>query len=115
LLDRLAAVNLVEGDHARAGVQHRLASEALLFALVAAFGLIGAVVLGSWLAATVRRPLRRLQEAAHRVGVGQQTYRIPVEATIELAEVTAAFNAMADQLSASHEQLAYKAFHDPLT
>jgi two-component system sensor histidine kinase BaeS len=65
-------------------------------------GLGGAVVatlLALVLARRLTRPVRRLSEATRAVASGRADVRVPVEGEDELAELSAAFNAMAGELT----------------
>jgi two-component system OmpR family sensor kinase len=69
------------------------------------------LVVGALLATVVifgpaRRRLRAVEEAARRLGAGDLTARAPTEGSDEVAEVAAAFNAMAADLGARAEALA---------
>jgi signal transduction histidine kinase len=69
-------------------------------------GLGGAVVatlLALVLARRLIRPVRRLSEATRAVASGRSDVRVPVEGEDELAELSAAFNAMAGELTAARE------------
>jgi len=55
------------------------------------------------LARRLARPVRRLSEATRAVASGRADVRLPVEGRDELAELSAAFNAMAGELSDARE------------
>jgi two-component system sensor histidine kinase BaeS len=70
-----------------------------------------ALVVGAALAALIvfgpaRKRLRAVEDAAHRLGAGDLSARAPAGGGDEVAEVAAAFNAMAGDLSARAEALA---------
>ena len=71
----------------------------LLWALLAAFAVSFALV---WLF-TYRlvKPLRNMAAAAHSFGEGNFSVRVPVAGDDEIGQLSAAFNSMADSLSAS--------------
>ncbi|MBL4635867.1 MAG: HAMP domain-containing protein [Kofleriaceae bacterium] len=73
----------------------------LIFSLIA-------VVLGIFMAigATVMlRPLKKLREAAGRIGSGDYTHKIPVEGPREIAELAQEFNAMGEAIEAHSREL----------
>ncbi len=73
----------------------------LIFSLVA-------VVLGIFMAigATVMlRPLKKLREAAGRIGSGDYTHKIPVEGPREIADLAQEFNAMGEAIEAHSREL----------
>lgn len=79
--------------------------KAWIYTLV--FGLI-AVVLGILMAigATLMlRPLKKLREAAGRIGSGEYTHRIPVEGPREIADLAQEFNVMGDAIEAHSREL----------
>ena len=51
-------------------------------------------LLGLWIASTLVRPLRRLDEAASRAADGELSVRLPEDGVAELAQVTTTFNNM---------------------
>lgn len=67
-------------------------------------GLLGVVVVGTaaWLADRLGRrlvdPIRELENAAHRMGIGDLDVRVSVKDPPELEEVAAAFNTLAERL-----------------
>lgn len=71
---------------------------------------VGALVVGATLAAVVvfgpaRRRLRAVEEAAHRLGRGDLTARVPAQGGDEVAAVAKAFNTMAQDLAARADAL----------
>jgi len=76
-------------------------------------------VLGGILSRRVYRsvtgPLKGLEEATAHLGREDVSHRIDVHGDDELARVGSAFNAMADKLQRSREELQHLALHDPLT
>ncbi len=73
----------------------------LIFSLIA-------VVLGIFMAigATVMlRPLKKLREAAGRIGSGDYTHKIPVEGPREIADLAQEFNAMGEAIEAHSREL----------
>ncbi len=69
----------------------------------AVLGLAVAVVLGTLTARQLTQPLRRLAEAARRVGRGDLAIRVPVDSNDEVGEVARTFNAMVAELHRSEE------------
>ena len=67
--------------------------KALLLALAVAAGVGTALALG------LSRPLRELTEAARRYAAGERELRAPIRGRDEIAELAAAFNAIADRLA----------------
>jgi len=72
---------------------------------------LATLIVGAILAATVifgpaRKRLRSVEEAARRLGAGDLSARAPARGRDEVAAVAAAFNAMAEDLSARAEALA---------
>ncbi|HEX4227015.1 MAG TPA: HAMP domain-containing sensor histidine kinase [Pseudonocardiaceae bacterium] len=71
---------------------------------VAALGVLAAV----YAASRIRRPVRRVADAARQLGGGGFDVRIPVRGRDELAELATTFNAMARQLGDSIAELRAK-------
>ena len=70
---------------------------ATLWALVAA--IVMAVGIGCGLTTLVRRPLRRLAEAARGIAAGSRVERLVVRRQDELGDLAAAFNTMSEQIT----------------
>ena len=66
--------------------------------IATALALIGAMLLAQAAATTVLRPVRRLGEAARRLGEGKLDTRLQVSGTDELAELSRTFNGAAESL-----------------
>lgn len=66
--------------------------------IATALALIGAMLLAQAAATTVLRPVRRLGEAARRLGEGKLDTRLRVSGTDELAELSRTFNGAAESL-----------------
>jgi diguanylate cyclase (GGDEF)-like protein len=64
---------------------------------------------------SVTLPLKALEEAAAHLGRENLDHRIDVHGNDELASLGSAFNAMADKLQVSREELQHLALHDSLT
>ena len=56
------------------------------------------IVLSSLLTTRLVQPVTRLREAAHRIGTGDFSARVPVAGRDELAQLATTFNGMADRL-----------------
>jgi len=67
--------------------------------IASAIGMAVAAALLLFLTGRVTRPLRSMQSAAREVAKGNLTARVEPGGTVELNEVSAAFNAMVDQLA----------------
>ncbi|MDX6643918.1 MAG: two-component system, OmpR family, sensor kinase [Solirubrobacteraceae bacterium] len=66
-------------------------------------GALVAALLSLFLARRLARPLRKLSAATERVAAGEAPVPVPVEGEDELAHLTAAFNAMAEDLAAARD------------
>jgi two-component system sensor histidine kinase MtrB len=67
--------------------------------------LVGAALLAQAAGSTVLRPVRRLGEAAQRLGEGHLDTRLKVTGTDELAEMSRTFNSAAEALESRVEEL----------
>jgi diguanylate cyclase (GGDEF)-like protein len=90
------------------------------FQLIVSFAILFlACGLGGLLSRRVYRsiaaPLKALEEATTHLGNEDLSHRVAVTGNDELARVGSAFNAMADKLQLSREELQHHALHDPLT
>jgi len=83
----------------------RLCAVALLIAIMLA------LIKARWLS----RPVRRVVLAAERLSQGKWQPLNNSSWVLELSQLTAAFNSMAQQLQTSFETLEYSAYHDNLT
>jgi histidine kinase len=77
-------------------------SQALLLAIGAAAA--AAFVAGTLVSERIVAPLRRLQEASHRIGEGEYATTLPVTGLPELDELVADFNKMAADLADADRQ-----------
>jgi signal transduction histidine kinase len=95
---------LLVGNSRRAlvTVEARIRSTALL---VAGLALLLAIVVSSWLAARVTRPVEQLAEAAREVAAGNWQTQLQVESGDELGEMAGAFNRMTQELTDQRERL----------
>jgi two-component system nitrogen regulation sensor histidine kinase NtrY len=87
---------------ALAAVETRIRSASLL---VAALALVVAILVSSWMAARVTRPVEQLAEAAREVAAGNWQAQVQVEASAELGEMADAFNHMTQELTEQRERL----------
>lgn len=94
----------------------------LVLGAVTAIGVLGAALVGLWLARTALRPVGRLTRAVEHVARTEDlAVRIPVEGTDEIARLSRSFNTMTAALSSSQDrqrQLISDAGHElrtPLT
>lgn len=71
--------------------------------IAGAVGAALAALLALGIARRLAGPVRRLSEATKAVAAGESGARVPVEGHDELAELSASFNAMADELAAARE------------
>lgn len=88
----LVAIPRDEALAALPGVMARIGVTALVALVIAGF-------LGIWLAERLTGPIRELLEGIRRVGDGVLTHRLPVEGDDELAEVSRAFNRLAETMA----------------
>ena len=72
-------------------------------AIVAASGLILALIFSLLLSERIVRPLRRFMEASRRIAAGDYTVQVPVETTDELGRLAGEFNRMAAQVARYNE------------
>ncbi len=73
--------------------------------LAAGTGLLLAVLLSSWAAARVTRPVERLARAAHEVAEGNWNTRVEANSTDEIGELADACNRMTHELLEQQERL----------
>jgi signal transduction histidine kinase len=73
--------------------------------LAAGAGLLLAVLLSSWAAARVTRPLEKLAEAAQEVAGGNWNANVEVGAKDEIGQLAESFNRMTSELLEQHERL----------
>ncbi len=83
-------------------LMHRIRSAALM---VATGGILLAILLSSWSAALVTRPVEQLAEAAREVTAGNWNARVEVAGSDELAQLADSFNRMTSQLLAQRQRL----------
>ena len=68
-------------------------------------GIVLAILLSSWLAARVTRPLEQLAQAAQNVASGDWRSRVEIEGRDEVAQLATAFNHMTEELLTQKERL----------
>ncbi len=82
-----------------------LSSAALLMAIVAAI----------FFARGVTSPLRRLAEAAERIGSGDYSTPVEISQDDEMGQLATAFNRMGTEIGGREEQIRFQGSHDSLT
>lgn len=95
---------LLVGNSRRSYVElkRRIGASALL---VGGGGIVLAILLSSWAAARVTRPVERLALAAQDVAAGNWGTRVEVSGNDELAQLAESFNRMTAELQAQKERL----------
>jgi signal transduction histidine kinase/CheY-like chemotaxis protein len=63
------------------------------------------VLLATWAARNVTRPMQKLVEAAKLVGQGRLDHRVDIRRNDEVGDLAASFNDMSEQLSQSHADI----------
>jgi len=72
--------------------------------LVGGAGILLAVILSSWIAARVTRPIERLARAAREVAAGNWDTRVEVGSSDEIGELGESFNSMTSQLAEQRDR-----------
>lgn len=85
------------------------------FLWISLVALLGSLLGALWLAREVSRPVRRLAEAAQRIGRGDYDTPVVLQRGDELGFLAKAINAMQNGIAVRERQLAHNALHDPLT
>ena len=67
-------------------------------------GTVLAFVLAYWRASRMLGPIRKLEQGAERIGMGQFDHRIAIESRDELEQLAIRFNQMAEELAASQQK-----------
>ena len=95
---------LLIGNSRRSYVElkRRIRDSALL---VAGLGIVLAILLSSWAAARVTRPVEQLAQAAQDVAAGNWNTRVEIPGDDEVAKLAEAFNHMTSELLAQKERL----------
>jgi two-component system, NtrC family, nitrogen regulation sensor histidine kinase NtrY len=83
-------------------LKRRIGASALL---VGGGGIVLAILLSSWAAARVTRPVERLALAAHDVAAGNWDARVEVDGQDEVSQLADSFNRMTSELLAQRERL----------
>lgn len=78
---------------------------ALILASFAAFGGIGAIVIGFWTTRWLTRRLNRLTDAVQNFAQGEFHTRIPIDSNDEISRLADTFNTMANQLTERDGQI----------
>jgi two-component system, NtrC family, nitrogen regulation sensor histidine kinase NtrY len=73
--------------------------------LVAGIGIVLAILLSSWAAARVTRPVEQLAHAAQEVAAGDWNARVHVSGTDEISQLAESFNRMTSELLTQRERL----------
>ena len=102
--DRPLLAILLIGNSRRTYVElkRHIRSAALL---VGGGGIVLAILLSSWAAARVTRPVERLAHAAQEVAAGNWDVRVDVSGSDELGQLADSFNRMTTELLAQKERL----------
>jgi two-component system, NtrC family, nitrogen regulation sensor histidine kinase NtrY len=95
---------LVVGNSRRSYVEltRRIGESALL---AGGGGILVAILLSSWAAARVTRPVEQLARAARDIGAGRWDTRVEVQGGDEVAQLAESFNRMTAELMAQKERL----------
>ncbi|MGH6709323.1 MAG: adenylate/guanylate cyclase domain-containing protein [Bradyrhizobium sp.] len=72
--------------------------------ILIAIGTVFALLLAYWRACRMWGPIRKLEDGAERIGMGQLDHRITIESRDELEQLAIRFNQMADELTASQRK-----------
>jgi two-component system, NtrC family, nitrogen regulation sensor histidine kinase NtrY len=76
-----------------------------LVLLVGGSGILIAIVLSTWIAARVTRPVEQLASAAQQVAAGDWSTQVPVSSSDELGQLAESFNRMTQQMVQQREHL----------
>lgn len=91
---------------------HRLRDQILWLAGLA---VLVAAALAVLVGQGIARPVRRLADAARRIGAGDYAQALPVRGRDELADLARAFNAMQREIGQREARIRFQATHDDLT
>ena len=72
--------------------------------ILVVIGILLAFVLAWWRACRMWGPIRKLEEGAERIGMGQFDHRIGIDSRDELEQLAVRFNQMAEELAASQSK-----------
>lgn len=89
-----APAAVVERDAFLANLQRALVLGAIV-------GLLAALAISAFLARRIGQPIEQVMTAAHRMGEGDLSQRVPVTGSDEIADLARSFNAMAEKLAIS--------------
>ncbi len=98
----LAILLVANSRRAYVDLEHSIAASALL---VGGGGILIAVLLGSWAAARVTRPIEQLADAAGQVAQGNWDARVEVRGKDEVSQLAQSFNRMTTELLTQKERL----------
>jgi two-component system nitrogen regulation sensor histidine kinase NtrY len=98
----LAVLLVTSSRQIYADLRNQIRSAALL---AAGSGLLFAVLLSSWAAARVTRPIEKLAQAAHEVAGGDWNANVDVDSEDEIGQLAASFNRMTRELREQQERL----------
>jgi diguanylate cyclase (GGDEF)-like protein len=84
------------------------------------FGTATAIILLSLagvalIARSITKPIRRLDEAAQRIQIGQYTEKVPIEQADEIGRLSQTFNHMMEGIAEREDKIAFQARHDMVT
>ncbi|MBI4200238.1 MAG: GAF domain-containing protein [Chloroflexi bacterium] len=88
-----------------AGLKSQVTNYIAKLAVLVGVAVLGAIGLAFVVSSVLTRPLRRVAEAARRVGSGDLNTRVPVDPGSELGDLARAFNGMTQDLLKSRESL----------
>lgn len=114
-LEVLRGITAGEIETTLARVETMKARSARLNTQVFLLGIGMVVAIGLLLARSILRPVRQLAAAVERFAGGDLAHRLHVGRTDELGALTAAFNAMAEELERDRQALQELSARDPLT
>jgi diguanylate cyclase (GGDEF)-like protein len=108
-------LNVEEVSVELSALQRRERSQLLTALAILIASSLAAGLLARRVRRSITRPLTSLKNAASAFGSDALSHRIPITGEDELADVSRAFNDMADKLQQSRDALQDLALHDPLT
>lgn len=89
--------------------------EMIIATVVALFSLSASLLMGMILARYLVHPIKKLANAAQRIGEGDYLQTLKLERKDELGELADAFNIMAKNLADHQKEISHIAYHDSLT
>lgn len=115
MLDRVHSLSQGEITE-ELGLAYRVRRKAVLVVVSVFFvGLATVIIVGRALARSILHPLRVLEEGAARFGAGDLSHRVSLDTQDELGQLGGAFNAMAEKLARTQNELEHLSIHDGLT